>query len=115
MSVGENATYTSLTASNDMVEAMAESLRQGVYDKVRASPAVSLLADESTDITVSKKLVVYARILCPETFMPSTHFLASINLKSGTGEAIAAEITRYMESKVLVPSPGPAGSKGKTA
>ena len=103
MSVGENATYTSLTASNDMVEAMAESLRQGVYDKVRASPAVSLLADESTDITVSKKLVVYARILCPETFMPSTHFLASINLKSGTGEAIAAEITRYMESKVLVP------------
>ena len=31
---------------------------------VRASPAMGLMADKSTDILVTKELILYARVLC---------------------------------------------------
>ena len=35
---------------------------------VRASPAIGLMADESTDISVTKELILYARTLNKPTF-----------------------------------------------
>ena len=37
---------------------------RNILTTVRASPAIGLKADESTDISVTKELILYARVLC---------------------------------------------------
>ncbi len=97
MKVGENAKYTSLVAVNDMVSAMASCIRQNVVEQLRSSPSISILADESTDLSVTKKLVLYAKVLSP-SFVPSTHFLANLKITSATGRDIADVIKEYLDS-----------------
>ena len=84
MTIGGNAQYTSLVTVNDMVDAMAGCIHQDVKINLKTSPTISILADESTDLSVSKKLVLYAKVLDPTTFLPSTHFLYNLKITSAT-------------------------------
>ena len=56
------------------------------------SPAIGLMCDESTDISVTKELILYARILsCGEV---RAHFL---KINDGTAETIKNAILSYLE------------------
>ena len=90
MYVGENATYMSDTAANEMIDCIAEVVKKEAMDKVQSSP---------TDLTVDKKLVFYARVLNPQTFQPSTVFLTNIHIDDGTAKKISKELVSYLSSK----------------
>ncbi len=68
---------------------VAAVIKDGIDNILLRLPFVSIYADESTDIAVQKNLVVYNRVIDPNTFQPSTHFLANMKVANRT----AAEIT----------------------
>ena len=45
---------------------LGEVIRSKVMEEVRASPAFSLLCDETTDVAVLKQLIIYVRYLSPD-------------------------------------------------
>jgi len=98
LKTAKNVSYTSDRAACDMLESIAAVIRKNIDNKLLTSPFVSILCDESTDIAVKKKLVVYARILDPETFKPSTIFLCNLEVHSATGKAIYAELADVINS-----------------
>ena len=55
------------------------------------SKVVTALADESTDISNHKSLVIYAQIIS-EDMKPSTRFLTNIECQDATGRGIAKSI-----------------------
>lgn len=89
-----------------MISSLATVIRRKVDKQIADSPFISFLLDESTDIAISKKLVVYARVMDMNTFTPSTHFVTNIKVESATGEAIYNELKSVMnkENRVIPPS-----------
>ena len=69
--------------------------------KIKESPYISILTDESTDISNTKKLVLYVRILNPKTYVPSTHFLGNVTVEgsSCTAEVLFECICNFMKDK----------------
>lgn len=101
LSVGENASCnTSGTSANDdMLESLVAVIRKDMDNKLRRSPFVSILADESTDIGMDKKLVVYARVLDSDTFTAHTHFLQNVKLSNGSGQVVSQAIYDCLQSR----------------
>ena len=69
-------------------------------EKLHASPYISILIDESTDITVSKKLIIYVKYIFEGR--DKTSFLCNLEISNGTAAAIKEVIDRYFE-KIGVP------------
>ena len=59
------------------------------------SQTVTVLADESTDITTRKKLVIYAQIV-DDQLQPSTHFVANVECRDGSGAGVANTVVETM-------------------
>lgn len=98
---GKNATYTSDVTANDMLDSIATVIRNEIDNKLLKSPFVSLFIDESTEIAVHKKLAIYGRVLDPETFEPSTHFVTNARLEYATGKAVSEKVKTIIEEKGL--------------
>ena len=62
LSVGGNAKYTSHRVISERLDVMSQVIEDTVLDEVHASPATGLMADESTDVSITKELLLYARI-----------------------------------------------------
>ena len=60
---------------------------------------MTVLADESTDIAVNKRLVLYAQISDPKSMTVSTEYITNKKITEGTGEAIAREIFQEMDKR----------------
>ena len=99
LKTGKKVTYSSDKAATEILESLAYVARQKVNNMINKSPYISLLCDESTDIGVHKKLAVYTRIVDPETFEPSTHFVCNVQVDRGTGKAIYSELKNLMTEK----------------
>ena len=87
ISVGKNATYNSRIAGSEFQECISETIHQNIQTAVRNAKFFAVLLDESTDISISKQMVVYVRIVDAD-FTPKTFFLEDIcidNPKSDAG------------------------------
>lgn len=62
------------------------------------SPVITVLANESTDITVTKRLTIYAQITNPKNMLPSTEFVTNVKITEGTGAAISGKIIQQLKS-----------------
>ena len=84
-----------------MQESIFEVLESKLLDKVRKSQFFSILCDESTDISNSKKLILYVRLIDPDTFVASTHFLGNITVEgsSCTAEVLFNLIINFLQDK----------------
>ena len=69
--VGKNACYNSRTAGEDFQECVGEVIENYVVAAIKKAPFFSVLTDESTDISISKQMVTYVRIVT-ENFEPRT-------------------------------------------
>lgn len=47
----------------EWLKVLSDVIEENVLDQVHKSPAIGLMCDESTDISVTKELILYARIL----------------------------------------------------
>ena len=73
LNCGDNATYTSVDIAYEFQDSIAAVIHSSIEKTLLNSPCISLLADESTDISVTKKLVIYARAVNTD-FRPLTMF-----------------------------------------
>ena len=84
--VGKNASYTSHCIIDEFPVVLFDCVEKDILSKVRASPAVGILCDESTDTANLKQLVVFVRLLVEGK--PQTSFLKTVDLVDGTAETV---------------------------
>ena len=64
LNVSQNANYSSHRIISEWLDIMSQILEEKVIMNVQASPAIGFLADKSTDISITKELILYACISC---------------------------------------------------
>ena len=99
LSQGKNATYESDTSANDMLQTIASVIRKDIDNKLLKSRFISVYADESTDIGMQKKLVVYARGIDPDSFTPTTYYLENVIVTSGSGQVVSQALLDCIEER----------------
>ena len=90
--VGENAKYTHHQIVEEMQQCIADCIKEKNYCRCPGSPAIRIMVDESTDISVTKSLMVYIRYLDSLHKKCKTSFLTVLELTSGTADVIAEAI-----------------------
>ena len=93
----KNTHYSSRYTALELLDAISQDIDTTVTDKLNASPFITILTDETTDIAMRKKMFMYARILDPVTFIPSTHYLTDIDVAKGTGSHLASQILQQLQ------------------
>ncbi len=100
---GKNATYSSRTTANEMLEAITDTIEKEVNRKIQKSMFYSVVIDESTDIKVTKKLVIFAKTVDDNNLQQETHFLGNVPFteSSATAEVIFAKLRSHLEARGL--------------
>ena len=78
--VGGNATYTHHSSFSEMPDVIDECIQQSL----KSIRAYGLMIDESTDVTITKRLVVYAKIV--SHCRTKARFLTTIDIPDGRAE-----------------------------
>ena len=95
LNLGHNATYSSNRMIDEWLQILSDIIEEDVLTAVRSSPAIGLMCDESTDISVTKELILYARILSGKEVQ--AHFLKLTHINDGKAETITKAILEYLE------------------
>ena len=95
--VGGNATYTSERDIQEFILHMGSQVEGGVVQQLLSSPFVSLLCDETTDISVLKQMVVYGKYLT-DSGDTCTVFLKINDLFDGKAETIERALLQFCEA-----------------
>ena len=80
LKTSKSVNYSSDKAATKMLESIAYVDRKRLDNQLLKFPFLSVLADESTDIGVKKKLVIYSRVV-DEKLMPKTHYICNVERK----------------------------------
>lgn len=99
LTISDNVNYESSYAVLEFLEAMSEFVERETAAALKVSPYVTALADESTDISVKKRLVIYTQVVDPVSMTPSTLYLTNVEVNEGTGAAISREIFDEFEKR----------------
>ncbi len=91
LNAGGNAHYTSERIVQELVELMAHQIEEAQMTAFFCSPFYGLMIDESTDISVTKQLVLYWRYV-NEAGEPCSTYLRIVDLMDGTAERIEQAI-----------------------
>ena len=81
-----------------MQDAIANVLKDDVNNKLVASPYISILLDESCDISVTKKLLIYAKTISSD-FDIETHFLDNLQISDGTAKTIYQSVKNALQER----------------
>ena len=100
LNAGGNAHYTSERIVQELVGILAQQIEDAQLAAFSHSPFYGLMVDESTDISVTKQLVLYGRYVSESGESHST-FLRIVDLVDGTAERIEEAIRAYMTDKQL--------------
>ena len=77
---GRNATYLSPQAADEILDCIVDAITADINQELQKSKYISVLIDESTDITVSKKLIIYGKTVNDE-MEPKTFFLGNVQIE----------------------------------
>lgn len=92
LKVSDTIDYSSYDTAKGLLEALSNVIDTDTTEKMKDSPVITVLTDESTDIIVHHKLCIKVRIVDPLTLHPSTLFLTDVRLEKATGNGIFSEI-----------------------
>ena len=92
-------TYDSSYAASEVLTSLSGVVDRSLNQNMEKSPCVTALADESTDITNQKRLVMYVQLCDPETLQPSNHYLSNVHCDDVTGVGIAGAILKEFRDR----------------
>ena len=101
LSKGGNAHYTSERIIQEVVGILASQIENSQVTALSRSTYYGLMIDESTDISVTKQLVLYGRYV-NEQGDPVSTLLKMIDLVDGTAQHIVETVTSYLAEKDLL-------------
>ena len=90
------STYKSEKTAREILQCIADVLRDETLKKLNESPFISILCDESTDISTQKKLIIYALAIDPQDLTVTTYYMANLKIVDGTGETLHRVICEYL-------------------
>ena len=90
--------YTSYCSHLDLLTAINATVEEKIDENLRESPFIGLVIDESTDVSVYKKLVMYARVVIKGH--PAIHFLQDVNVIDGKAETIVRALEKFSQTKI---------------
>ena len=90
--VGGNAKYSSERFMQEIIQALAEVVSKNIIIALQASPFFSLCIDETTDMSVTKQLIVYCRYIAAAEGDVKTSFMHIAALPDGKAVTIANKI-----------------------
>ncbi|XP_070533136.1 zinc finger MYM-type protein 1-like [Ptychodera flava] len=96
---GGNAHYTSERIIQELVQVMADQISREQMNKLNGSLYIGLMCDESTDISVTKELVLYGRYT--DKGVVGSCFLEIIPIKDGTAVTITSAIQHWLEKNKI--------------
>ena len=83
-----------------MLAAINTTIEEEVDYKLQASPFIGLVIDESTDVAVYKKLVIYICIVI--NGQSSIHFVPDMDIPDGRAESIVKALEQFVRTRVLI-------------
>ena len=96
---GGNATYRSEQIIAEFVECLSSTIQENVLSKMHQSKSISIMVDESTDVSVLKQLVLYGRGVFNGKL--ECHFLGIRDLSDGRAATIEISILDFLISSVF--------------
>ena len=96
---GGNASYRSEQVVSEFLFCLSESIKEEVLLKMKNSPTISLMIDESTDVAVLKLLVMYGR--CIVDGKMECHFLNLKDLSDGRAPTIENSVLVFLQDNGL--------------
>ena len=92
---GGNIHYTSEHFKQEIVQALAETVAKPIQENVCASPFFSLCIDETTDVSVTKQLIVYSRYVVNGDVCSS--LISVLELSNDTTPSIVAAVCKLCD------------------
>ncbi|XP_070550531.1 uncharacterized protein C17orf113-like [Ptychodera flava] len=83
-------TYTHHDSVKAMQRASADTVREEISQKISDSPFVGILVDETVNVTVHKKLIMFLKIV--DDGKPRTIFIGNYTVLNGTAQTVADKI-----------------------
>lgn len=96
-----NAHYRSDRVVQEFLEELGSEVFTTLLSKLQESPYIALMADETTDIAVTKELILYARYIVPSATLQhcvGSIFLRVSELSDGKADTKTASILEFLTS-----------------
>ena len=92
--------YDSYFTANELLDSLSKCVEQNIAEKILNSPVITILADESTDISNRKRLVLYIQIIS-NTMATETFYLCNVECTDSTGKGIADAILSELSARAI--------------
>eukprot|EP00733_Pompholyxophrys_punicea_P000924 Pompholyxophrys_punicea_v1_NODE_369_length_2134_cov_3.138047.p2 type:complete len:144 gc:universal NODE_369_length_2134_cov_3.138047:657-1088(+) len=89
---GGRSSYTSHRFANEVIEVLADCVKENCMQKVSESEVIGLIIDETTDISVSSQMISYYKVCCEGK--PEVIFAGLDRLVNGTAATIDAAVAQ---------------------
>ena len=111
LNIAGNANYSSHRIIGEWLDIMSQQIEQSLLETVHRSPAMGLMVDESTDISVAKEVSLYTHVLFKDEV--HAYFLKLIKIPNGAVDAIEHAIFTFLEeAKIVISEVSSFGSDG---
>ncbi|XP_052280830.1 zinc finger protein 862-like [Dreissena polymorpha] len=94
----KSAIYTGSGTQDEMLDYIDQHVQLAVLEDVKFSDFVGIIIDETTDITIHKKLNVYFKRFKAGTCEPVIHFMDCVSIVDGKAETIVSELVKLCKN-----------------
>jgi hypothetical protein len=96
-----NATYISKTTQNDLIECCGDVIKNKILNNVHKSKLFSILADETTDNSISEQFSFCVRYFDTDKCTVEEYFIGFTKVENVTGENLTDTILRLLKENNL--------------
>ena len=94
-----NATYTSAGIQNQLIDVVADQIRQTILSRVKKATWFTVIADEVTDVSNKEQLSLVLRYVDPDTVLVREDLISFFECDEGiSGRDIAKKLTGFLQS-----------------
>ena len=94
-------TYSHHESQQDFYDVMSEVIEDNMKQQLKDSDFVAVMIDESTDVSVSKRLIMYIKLL--NEGKADTHFVRNVEILNGTADVITTKLQDIFQ-EMSIPS-----------
>ena len=96
--VSTNATYTSNTVQNQIIDVLADQIKQQIVQKVKAAKWYTVIADEVTDASNKEQLSIVLRYVEGDSLSVREDLIGFVECDTGiSGRSLANKIISFLE------------------
>ena len=93
-----NATYTSNTVQNQIIDVLADQIKQQIVQKVKAAKWYTVIADEVTDASNKEQLSIVLRYVEGDSLSVREDLIGFVECDTGiSGRSLANKIISFLE------------------